>query len=220
MAAAVRRLATSLGGSPDGRFDPSWVIWLPEPELVVASVQAQAGGPAPGPGQPLVTYAPTVRSAVVVGYARDPVAPVGDGLEVRGVSTAHLRLQGGAVVLDAISRAVLTAAVASEPTGAGTGGDSTDGTGTAARSVTIGAVRVTRWRDDVVDVPVAGILTRPDATACVVVRSSDAWRPVGVDVLGSDPATLQAEVRGVSVGAHVVANPEAAGLADRCTDTQ
>jgi hypothetical protein len=216
MATAVRHLALSIGAPQDGMFDPAWVVWLPEPELVVASVPAQVGGPVPGPGQPLLSYASTVRSASLAGFQPDSVLPVDDELELRGVGNEHLRLERGTVVLDALSRRVLTAAVASAQPGPGTDGDASAGTGTAARSVTVGAVRVTRWRDSVADLPVTGVVTRQDESTCVVVRSGDAWRPVTVTVLGSDPATLQAEVRGLSAGARLVANPEAAGLADRC----
>ena len=219
IASAVRRLALSIGAASDGTFDPAWVVWLPAPQLVVSAVHAEAGAPVAAAGQPLVTYAATVGSAVLAGVPADAERPASDELEVRGISTAHLRLRDSAVVLDAAARRVLGAAVAAAPPtpGAPDAADgSSDGHSAAPRSVTIGAVRVTRWRDVVADVPVAGLVTRSDASVCVVVRSGESWRAVPVEVVGSDPATLQAEVRGLTDGARMVANPEAAGLADRC----
>jgi hypothetical protein len=216
MAAGVRRVARSLGAPQDGAFDPSWVVWLPEPELVVSSVQAQVGGPVPGAGQPLVSYAPTVRSAVVAGYVPDAGPVVSDELMVRGVSTAHLRLRDGRVLLDAASRSALDAAVAAaEPTDAPAGSE----VGAATRrSVTVGAVRVTHWRTGVVTVPVAAVVTGAGAGACVLVQSGTDWRAAAVRVLGSDPGTLQAEVSGLDARVRLVANPEAAGIAGRCRE--
>ncbi len=223
MATAVRRWARSLGAGSDGSFDPSWVVWLPQPELVVASVQAHVGAPVPGPGQVLVSYRPIVRRATLVGPVVDAGPVVTDELTLAGSSaTTHLRLADGAVVLDEPSRLRLSAAAAGASVGTGADAGPTAGAGadaTSPGSVLIGAVRVTRWRQAVVSVPVTALLTRPDSSSCVVVSTSGGgWRPQSVLVLGSDPGTLLAEVTGLSAGASIVANPGAAGLAGRCRD--
>lgn len=55
-AAAVTRLGVSLGVSdPRGLFDPSWVVWLGDEPLQIASTSLKAGFPAPSPGSAVIT---------------------------------------------------------------------------------------------------------------------------------------------------------------------
>ena len=84
MASAVRHLAVSIGAPQDGMFDPAWVVWLPEPELVVASVPPQAGGPVPGRASRCsrTRHRP---QRVPRGVPARNVPPVDDELELRGV---------------------------------------------------------------------------------------------------------------------------------------
>ena len=220
IASAVRRLAVSIGAASDGTFDPAWVVWLPAPQLVVSAVHAEAGAPVAAAGQPLRD----VRRHGRQRRARRRSGRCGASGERRARGTRHQhgapaaarqcggarrRWPGGCWARPSPRRRRRRER-RTQPTAP------SDGHSAAPRSVTIGAVRVTRWRDVVADVPVAGLVTRSDASVCVVVRSGESWRAVPVEVVGSDPATLQAEVRGLTDGARMVANPEAAGLADRC----
>lgn len=66
--AGIRSLASMLG-APSVEppvFDPTWFIFMPVPDLVVQSLSAQVGAPAPAVGADLLVGKPTITSARVV----------------------------------------------------------------------------------------------------------------------------------------------------------
>jgi peptidoglycan hydrolase-like protein with peptidoglycan-binding domain len=66
LAAAVKAWAESIGvAKPDGTFDPSWVLWLPEDPFVVSSVEVGTAMPAPGAGSPVLRGAVPLQSATL-----------------------------------------------------------------------------------------------------------------------------------------------------------
>jgi hypothetical protein len=66
--AALREFAHSIGITDAiavTAMDPSWLIWSPVPEIVVASLSLTVGSPAPAQGEPVVTGPPRLRSVTV-----------------------------------------------------------------------------------------------------------------------------------------------------------
>ncbi|MDR1189593.1 MAG: hypothetical protein LBK95_19440 [Bifidobacteriaceae bacterium] len=56
------RLGIRKEGLVDG-FDPSWVVWLPEADLRVGTIEAAIGSPAPAAGEPVLTGEQVLISA-------------------------------------------------------------------------------------------------------------------------------------------------------------
>ncbi|RZI95948.1 MAG: hypothetical protein EOO67_01505 [Microbacterium sp.] len=65
---AVRALAGALGvphADTVDSIDPAWFVWIPDGRLIVASIDAQVGAPAPAFGAPVASLAPNLRGISV-----------------------------------------------------------------------------------------------------------------------------------------------------------
>ncbi len=211
---ALRTAVASWLGAQSGGvvFDPARVIWLPTPGLVVDTVAATVGAPAPAAGAPVVIFAPVVRSATI---APSELAAGATGFTV-AVAGASLPVDGsGAVTLTAKDARALAATAATTPPDPSDGGRST-GTDGATVS-TVPATLTTTWASPVVTIPTGAIITRQDGTLCVVTAAGATRRGVTVTVIASQTGTGTSQASGLAAGTSLVVNPVASATASACT---
>ena len=70
---AIAGFSESLGAGRTTTFDPSWVVFLPAPDLVAASVSLKVGQPAPSQGAVIITTPGTVTSARLASGNQEPL---------------------------------------------------------------------------------------------------------------------------------------------------
>lgn len=193
-------------------FDPAQVIWLPTAGLVVDTVAATVGAPAPAAGTPVVTFAPVVKSATIPpsGFAANAtsftVAVAGRSFRVD---------KSGALTLTDKDARVLAATAATTPPDPSNAGSST-----SADGVTVSHVPgrlTTTWASPVVTIPTGAIITRQDGTLCVVTAHGGIRHGVTVTVTASQTGTGTSQAWGLAAGASLVVNPVASATASACT---
>ncbi len=70
---AIAELAASIGAARTTTFDPAWVVFIPEADLVAESVELRAGQPAPPQGTVIITTPGRVVSARLVPADQSPI---------------------------------------------------------------------------------------------------------------------------------------------------
>ncbi|KZX20780.1 hypothetical protein [Rathayibacter tanaceti] len=109
---AVRELADSLGvtATKDLQvFDPSWLVFLPQEEMTVATSTLHVGALAPPPGEAFATTRPVIAAAQLDGATS---AELGDSngavvqREVRAADAERLQIEGVEIALSADRRGV------------------------------------------------------------------------------------------------------------------
>lgn len=191
-AEAVKVWATSLGlTDPSGVFDPSWVVWLPEPSLDIATTYLQVGASAVPPGQPIADTLPTLVAAVVSMATGTPQPNYQEGVEYvvvlqPGTSVAF-DPSSGAVPPDALER--LSASVAYTET-------TVDGTLRPAKGL------------NVLTIPATAVQTNASGDLCVWAEAENGYQPVSV-VLGPSSAGLSNITAGIEIGSTILANATA-----------
>lgn len=201
-----------LGAQPaEVVFDPAQVLWLPTAGLVVDTVEATVGAPAPAPGTSVVTFAPVVASATI---PPSDVAADADGVTVAVAGRSLPAAASGTLTVlgeDARALAATVATTPSDSSGAGGG----DGAGTRTVSDVPGTV-TTIWASPVVAIPTGAIVTREDGTLCAVIVDGATRRGVTVTVTASETGTGVSHAGGLAAGASLVVNPVASATAAVC----
>lgn len=64
--AGVRQLSVHLGHARTEVFDPSWIVWIPQTSLTVATINVTVSAPAPTSGTRIVTGRAPIQSAFLV----------------------------------------------------------------------------------------------------------------------------------------------------------
>ncbi len=210
LASAVAGLARDLGaevGQP-ASFDPSWFVWMPGDDLVVAQVSLTTAAPAPAPGQAALTFTPAV-AAVRVPADRLPPAEAGLAPEL-GIRIGDVEAEviDGIVELSPELAAALATSI-TVPAAAETD--------TSAPGVTsVPAELVMRWPDDLTRVPLTALVTTGDGLQCLVAETGESREARMVSVVGSETASGVALIVGIDAGSPVVVNPVAAHEAGTC----
>lgn len=181
--ASVAKLAEKLGvGATEGiGFDPSWVVYLPQP-LTVSSVSLTVGAPALAQGEPILVGQDSLVGAVVIadGYRETldaqegPVGPVAE--EDRIVVDATDELSVGSTTL---RRSESGSDIAPEDLGTLQGL-------VAANAKTVPAKILTPPEAGQWSVPPAAIITGESGALCVVSRDSGTVSSIPVTVVGQD----------------------------------
>jgi len=182
--AAVREWALDLGvEKPSGRFDPGWIVWLPDPRFEVAVVEITPGAAAPSPGTNILTAATPLVGAEFLTIDGEPFER-GPGW-VAGFESGQIPLGAdGQIDSDALGNleALLPSAEDEIPL-------------TFKRSQPL----------DVVEVPATAIMTNDAGDTCVWVEQSADYQAVPV-IVGSATARV-VKVTGVPPDTPILANP-------------
>jgi len=98
---AVRLFASAQGflGTATS-FDPSWVLWLGDPQMTVANVDFSVGGRAPAPGEVVLESEPELRSLLL--QLADGGPPTTKGRRSLDVDGSLLRLVDGEINAQAL----------------------------------------------------------------------------------------------------------------------
>ncbi len=181
-AAAVRLFAKGLGVTkPDGRFDPGWVLWIPENGFEVGVVDLDLGSPVPSQGSPLLIQKNRLSSL-----------SINPGRSLSFDGEWILEIGGGEFsVVDGIAgeSALVELSSILDPEG------------------TLPSAFLRRGEPaEVVYVPAASVVNSVDGSQCVYLVSESGYQPTPVRI-GSGSLGSVTVMEGLVGGETILANP-------------
>lgn len=205
-------VGTWLGPQPDDvAFDPSGVIWMPNTGLAVDAIAVTVGAPAPGPGTPVVMFAPVVESATVPPSA---LAAGATGFTVAVAGRSIPADKSGALTLSEEDARVLASTTATTPSGPMGGSPAADD----VINSDVPGTMTTTWAYEVVTITTSAIVTRQDGTLCVVTADGAMHGAVTITVAASKTDSGTSQVLGLAAGTSLVVNPVASSTASVCSN--
>lgn len=185
LSAAVRAWAATLGvRSPDGSFDPGWVVWLPSDRFAVSAVEIAPGLLAPGAGTPMLSSATPLLSVELRDQNGHVLAE--DGRWLMSVEGVMLPVVDSQVTDDGM--ALLQTALDPAEQAA---------TGRIRREVPVAAL----------EVPATAIVTNRSGATCVFIPTGDGGFEARSVTLGSGQISRVGVVDGLDAGDEVLVNP-------------
>jgi hypothetical protein len=193
---AISRFAGSLGAGRTTTFDPGWVVFLPSPDLIAASVSLKIGQPAPSQGAVIITTPGTVTSARLASGNQEPLnfAP---GVEYIAI------VDGKEFTVDTATQSIAATELARLRA---PGETERDG---------IPALTKRKTPLQTLAVPSSSVMTNDAGTLCVWRLEDKAYRAVTVTIAGARGGVTNV-ASGISPQDLVLANPAQVLEAPQC----
>jgi hypothetical protein len=193
---AISRFAGSLGAARTTTFDPGWVVFLPSPDLIAASVSLKIGRPAPSQGAVIITTPGTVTSARLASGNQEPLnfAP---GVEYIAI------VDGKEFTVDTATQSIAATELARLRA---PGETERDG---------IPALTKRKTPLQTLAVPSSSVMTNDAGTLCVWRLEDKAYRAVTVTIAGARGGVTNV-ASGISPQDLVLANPAQVLEAPQC----
>jgi hypothetical protein len=184
---AISRFAGSLGAGRTTTFDPGWVVFLPSPDLIAASVSLKIGQPAPSQGAVIITTPGTVTSARLASGNQEPLnfAP---GVEYIAI------VDGKEFTVDTATQSIAATELARLRA---PGEPERDG---------IPALTKRKTPLQTLAVPSSSVMTNDAGTLCVWRLEDKAYRAVTVTIAGARGGVTNVAT-GLEASQQVLANP-------------
>jgi hypothetical protein len=193
---AISRFAGSLGAGRTTTFDPGWVVFLPSPDLIAASVSLKIGQPAPSQGAVIITTPGTVTSARLASGNQEPLnfAP---GVEYIAI------VDGKEFTVDTATQSIAATELARLRA---PGEPERDG---------IPALTKRKTPLQTLAVPSSSVMTNDAGTLCVWRLEDKAYRAVTVTIAGARGGVTNV-ASGIAAQDQVLANPAQVLEAPQC----
>lgn len=217
-AAGVEELAEQLGAGDTEVFDPGWVLYLPLPNAVVASVALAVAQPVPDLGASVVAVEPLLLSARAVPAEAAPEPDSGTDPLVSapagGRPVEPIPLDPALFYQDLPAGTVVEAGEVELGAMGEDGALSPEALGVLAEVIEPGASRLPALLREpspagAVTVPSAAVVTDPTGATCVLRRDGPGSAPVSAAVDVLDSFLGVSTVVGIEPGVEVLVNPPA-----------
>ncbi len=170
---------------PAGRFEPGYVVWIPEPSIEVAAVHLTNGAPAPSAGSVIVESAVPLEEVALTNVEGRMIAP--EGQWILAIGDIEVELVDGEVTDDGLLE--LSTVL------------STD----AQQNQASGRIRIASPEPSIT-VPATAVVAAEDGSLCVYVPDGTSFVPRTVTTESGRVATVDIAT-GLSAGDEVLANP-------------
>jgi hypothetical protein len=184
---AIGDFAESIGAARSTTFDPAWVVWLPEKDLVVESVKLKVGQQAPVQGTGIITTPGRVTSARLTSANQEPLT-FAPGVEYIAI------VDGEEFALDTAAQSIAEADLPRLRTPKETERDGIPAT--TRRKTPLQALAV----------PSSAVMTNEKSTLCLWLPAGRDYRPVTITVAGARGGVTNV-ASGLSADQQVLSNP-------------
>lgn len=168
---------------PTGRFEPGYVVWFPEPEILVASVGLVNGAPAPGAGSVVLESAVPLSAVTLIDQDGRTVAP--EGVWVLQVDDVQVEMVDGVVSPDGLEALGLVLDPEGNPSS--------------------GRIRIAEPTLEIT-IPATAVVAAADGSLCVYVPAGAEYE-IRVITVGSGRVSTVDVSSGLAAGDEVLANP-------------
>lgn len=193
---AIADFAESLGAGRTTTFDPGWVVFLPTPDLVAATVSLKIGQSAPAQGAVIITSPGTVTSARLASGNQEP-----------------LNFAPGVEYIAVVDRDEFTVETATQSI-AGTDLPRLRAPGETERDGIPALIR-RRTPLQALAVPSSSVMTNAAGTLCVWLAEDGAYRAATVTIAGARGGVTNV-ASGIAAQDQVLSNPAQVMEAPQC----
>lgn len=184
---AIGDFAEGIGAARTTTFDPAWVVWLPEKDLVAESVKLKVGQQAPAQGTVIITTPGRVTSARLTSTNQEPVT-FAPGVEYIAIVDGH------EFAIDPATQSIAASDLQHLRSPKETERDGIPAT--TRRKTPLQALAV----------PSSAVMTNEKGALCIWLPEGKTYRPVTVTVAGARGGVTNV-ASGLSADDQVLSNP-------------
>lgn len=184
---AIGDFAASIGAARATTFDPGWVVWLPEPGLVVETITVKVGQPAPAQGSVIITTPGRVTSAKLASANQEPLT-FAAGVEYVAI------VDGQEFAIDTATQSIAAAGLPRLRSPKETERDGIPAT--TRRKTPLQALAV----------PSSAVMTNERGALCIWIAEGKEYRPVTVTIAGARAGVTNI-ASGLEPSQQVLSNP-------------
>jgi hypothetical protein len=184
---AIGDFAESIGAARTTTFDPGWVVWLPEPNLVVETIALKVGQPAPAQGSVIITTPGRVTSAKLASANQEPLT-FATGVEYVAI------VDGQEFAIDTATQSIAAAGLPRLRSPKETERDGIPAT--TRRKTPLQALAV----------PSSAVMTNEQGALCLWIAEGKEYRPATVTIAGARAGVTNI-ASGLQPSQQVLSNP-------------